>query len=727
MTQITIDFETRSAAKLKNVGGWMYSIHPTTQPICLSYSLEEDDEPKLWAPSWTWDIVGPWYQKNYGVPMEIDCPWLIPDSDFPADLAGALQERCEVEAHNAFFERAVWLNVMGPQFDWPGIPTDQWRCSAAKAATYALPRSLEGAVEAMGLPYPKDMAGNRLMMKLCRPRKPRKAEKEQLMDEGCTEIGDGYGWARPDQPEPPIYFWHEKPEDIYGTWEYCRQDVRAERALSRSLADLGPAELEVWRADQAINLRGVRIDRKMAESALEIAARAVDRATAEAIEAATVYHTHDDGTKSVAYPAPFETLGQRDKIKTWVEGQGVILPNMQGATIDQLLDGELPESVRTVLQCKRTASRTSVRKYSKMLDTCDPRDDRIRDVFMYHGAGTGRWTGRFVQTQNFVRGKMKDPDTMCGVIREGALDWLLACYGPKCPMELLSWALRGALWAAPGKIFYVADYSGVEARGLLWFVEDDEGLEIFRRPEGEPGIYREMAAEIYAKPAKAIANPSEERQMGKQAILGLGYGMGAPKFRATCASYGTDVDTEFAKFVVKAYRSRFHKVPQAWRDLEAAAIKAVRNPEQPFRVLKVTYLRKGKFLFCRLPSGRKIAYCSPSIVPAPTPWGEMRPKLTYMTVDGVTRKWARTDTYGGKLMENNIQGLCRDLEAHALITAERSPIYDTVMHTHDELVAECDEDKGDVSEFEELITQLPDWAEGFPLNAEGWRGKRYRK
>jgi DNA polymerase len=242
-----------------------------------------------------------------------------------------------------------------------------------------------------------------------------------------------------------------------------------------------------------------------------------------------------------------------------------------------------------------------------------------------------------------------------------------------------------------------------------------------------------MASEIYKIPAGEIDKGTHEgflqRFMGKQAILGLGYGMGWKKFRDTCAKYGVEITPKFAKFVVQTYRDRFWMVKDSWKRLETAAIKAVRNPETPFKADRVTYLRKGNFLYCRLPSGRKLAYCKPAVVPSPTPWGEMRPKLTYMTVDGKTRQWCRTDTYGGKLMENNIQGLCRDLEAYAIVTVENDPgnPYDVVMHTHDELVSEVDEGVGDVEEFENLISMLPAWADDFPLQAEGWRGKRYRK
>jgi DNA polymerase len=710
-----MDFETRSALKIKNVGGWIYSIHPSTDPICLAFVLDKADEPKLWVPNWTITIVAPWYEKEFGVPLGLDCPWLYPGS-CPHDLKQAIVAGYEVEAHNAFFERAIWNNIMVPKFNWPKISENQWRCSAALAASYTLPRALENAIMALNLPFQKDMEGHRVMQRVSRPRKAKKAEKQKLTD--YVELHD-YGWENT-QTKDVFYFWNEKPEDIFRTWEYCRQDVRAERSLSQTLAGLSPEELAVWRADQAINLRGIHIDRKMAQSALKIAAEAVNSSTKTAIEIATT------GQKE----APFQTLGQRDKILSWIKKQGVNLPDLQKSTVDSFLKTkELPENVRIVLTAKKNVSKTSVRKYAKILETASPVDDRIRDVFMYHGAGTGRWSGKFVQTQNLVRGKMKDPDTMCSVIANGSLDWLETCYGPINPMEILSWAIRGAFCAPSGRDLIAADYSGVEARGLLWFVNDEKGLTIFRRPEGEPGIYREMASEIYKTPATEINTESVQRFVGKQAILGLGYGMGPNKFQGTCAQFGQQVDLEFSKFVVKTYREKFHKVVESWRRLENAAIKAVRNPKTLFYADKVTYLRKGGFLYCRLPSGRKLAYCRPVVMPSETPWGDTTTKLTYMTNDSTTHQWTRTDTYGGKLMENIIQGLCRDLEAYAIVKIENdlNNPYDIVMHTHDEIVCECDEGKGSVEEFEKIISSLPTWAKGFPLGAEGWRGKRYRK
>jgi len=749
-TMLTHDFETRSVLKLPKVGGWVYSEHESTEVVCLSWATGKTDEPKIWAPKWAYDIVAPWYLEAYGVPIKLDCPWLVitKDNAMPEELATAVAmgpKCCQFEAHNAFFEKSIWTNLMKARYGWTMPDNEAFRCSAAKASSFSLPRALENAVEALGVSVTKDMTGNRIMQKVARPRKARKAEKKVLLAKGYLEAADGFGWKDPDSNHV-FWLWNEDPIDLFHTWEYCRQDVRAERALSHSLSDLPPKEQRTWLADQRINMRGIHVDIDMAKAALSIADQAVDRATTDAIEAATIR----DAAGKVVKPSPFETLGQREKVITWVESRGVAMPNAQGATIDAMLEGDkngsapLPEDVRIVLKAKRTAGRTSVAKYEALLRSAGS-DERMRDTMMYHGAGTGRWTGKLFQPHNMVRGKMKDPDTMCAVILEGDLKWLEMCYGPADPMEVLSWAVRGAVTASHGRDLLAADYSGVEARGTTWLVYDEENMEIFLRPKGMPGIYREMAADIYNVPAAGIDKETVKgflmRWVGKQAILGLGYGMGWKKFVATCAKYGQEISAKLAKHVVSVYREKFYLVNQFWKDVERAAIRAVDNPGTVFPCGRVRFVMKGRFLYCVLPSGRAIAYCKPVVVWGNTPWGEKRKKLTYMTIDGKTHKWVRTDTWGGKLTENIVQALCRDLMADAILRLEDNPegiitiddqilvteSYDVIMSVHDELVAEADEGVGSVKELCAIMTALEPWAKGFPLAAEGWRGKRYRK
>jgi DNA polymerase len=98
-----------------------------------------------------------------------------------------------------------------------------------------------------------------------------------------------------------------------------------------------------------------------------------------------------------------------------------------------------------------------------------------------------------------------------------------------------------------------------------------------------------------------------------------------------------------------------------------------------------------------------------------------------MSVHPKTKQWWRGDTYGGTLVENIVQATARDLMAEAMLRVEATGKYRVLMTVHDEVVAECDEGTGDLKEFERLVAEVPRWAEGCPVNAEGWIGQRYRK
>jgi DNA polymerase len=296
-------------------------------------------------------------------------------------------------------------------------------------------------------------------------------------------------------------------------------------------------------------------------------------------------------------------------------------------------------------------------------------------------------------------------------------------------MEALSQALRGAIMAGPGKTLYVADYAAIEARVVLWLGGDDEALGIFRRGED---IYCSMAETIYGYKCTKKDNDSE-RQVGKIAILGLGYQMGASKFQATAEAAGVQLSEETAKEVVDAYRNRFHRVKQMWWDQEDAAIRAVKL-RKPIKCGRVTWTytkppESGGFstLYCELPSGRRLAYPFPRVNRKETPWGEMKPQLTFMGINSYSRKWIRQPTYGGSLVENLVQAIARDILADALLRIEASGRYKVVLTCHDEVIAESDELTGSVEDFSSLMTTCPQWATGCPVVAEGWKGKRYKK
>lgn len=718
----TIDFETRSACSIKDCGSWRYSLDPTTEPMCLAFRLPhwEEGRTALWHPAF----------PHIGV-AEADCPELRELFDWIA--AGNL-----VEAHNAWFERGIWLNVMVPRFGWPEVGHEQWRCSAAKAAAYSLPRSLDKLTAALRLRVVKDMEGSKVMKKMAKPRKPLKREmlawlqarpswvplsKPELKTLKCyasveadgtwvdvtwLEGGEADGAPQSLQYQLP-HFWHESAELVERLCDYCRTDVLAEEAASERLRDLSPLETRMYLMDQAINQRGFQLDREGIEAALAIVEGINVELNAELAELTG---------------GRVQKATQRARMMAWFHEMGLPLEDTQGGTIDAWLRREdLEPDVRRGLELVRALGRSSTAKYLAAQNWAAPDTWRVHGGLLYHGAGTGRWSGSGVQPHNFPRGTIKNMDLAWEVIKSRDLELIGLLYDDA--MTLLSHALRGMIVASPGRRLMVADYAAIEARVVLWLAGDDEALDVFRRGEC---IYMAMATEIYGRLINDKEAQAEERQMGKQAVLGLGYQMGAKKFQATLAEkYGIFIELDFAQKIVDAYRSKFWRVKKMWWDMEAAAIAAVKAPGRVVKCGRVRWCVVDGFLHCKLPSGRLLGYCDPVVMKRKTPWGEDRDALTYMGVDPYTKKWRRQDTYGGMLVENITQATARDLMAEAMLRCHDEGLYDVILSVHDELIAECDEDKGSVKDFEAAMAETPPWAEGCPVKAEGWTGRRYRK
>ena len=416
--RVSIDCETRSAVELLDVGAYLYSLHPSTEVPCLRWAINTE-EPELWHPAF----------PNAGLAAKAA----------PERLFSAIQVGSTVSAFNAFFERCIWENIMVARLGWPAIRSEQWRCSAAKAASFALPRKLEKVALALNLPVQKDMEGNRLCLRMAKPRAPRKAEIEAGL--------------------PADYLWHEKPEQLARLFEYCGQDVRAEQAVTEALPDLPPSELALWQLTQTINLRGVYCDKPLVEKAITLANECRSTANHEISQLT-------DGAVS--------GTTRRSQLLAFAESQGFGLPNTQAATLDAwLARDDLSKTLRRVLELWRSTHRTSTRKYEAMRKRIAP-DGRIRETLRYHGASTGRFAGMGIQVQNLPRGSIKDMDEACQDVLAHDRETLELLYGDV--MELLSGVTRGALCAAPGHELLVADYSSIEARGVMWLAEETESL-----------------------------------------------------------------------------------------------------------------------------------------------------------------------------------------------------------------------------------------------------------
>lgn len=338
------------------------------------------------------------------------------------------------------------------------------------------------------------------------------------------------------------------------------------------------------------------------------------------------------------------------------------------------------------------------------------------------------------------------------------VDTIDLLYGP--PLDVISNCLRGCIIAAPGHDLLVADFSAIEARGIAWLAGEERVLDVFRTGAD---IYCHAASDVYGRPISKKKDP-DERQIGKVVVLACGYQGSVGAFQAMARGYGVKVPDAKVKEIVSAWRAANPAIVSYWYQAEEAAIRAVTNKGQVFTAgppgREVKYLVRGSFLFCRLPSGRALSYPYPKLVPyvwikrtTPAPdggepvteqrrvpdrdlgrwlargWkqnGEPQPALHYKYVDGLTKAWTEGPTYGGSLVENITQAVCRDLLAGAIVRLEARG-YPIIMHVHDEVVSEVPEGVGDLAEFDALVAEAPAWAAGFPITAEGWRGKRYRK
>lgn len=699
--RIDIDFETYSRCDLKKHGTTRYFSDPSTGVICLVYSLD---------------------QRTYQV-------WK-PEDDCPADLRSAVEAGAEVWAHNVFFERLAWAKLLVP-VGFPAVEETQWRCSMALCAAFGLPASLKKACEAMGLAEQKDALGSKLVTMLCSPRgsgefwsKPtdeefalayRWAEHFQKHHADEIDLGAHAKFLRRQFPEVYPNQTQAKIALAYACMDlYCIQDVRAMGGLIDALPEWPARELKVWQLDQKINLRGIPIDLTLVDAA---------------IDCRNIWAERCDIRLREITGGEVESAGQTVKLLDWVNERGAGLPNMQKGIIQEWV-GNIPlkPEVIEALNIRLSVNQTSVAKFSKIRNLACPVTSKCYETLAYHGGHTGRWAGRGAQFHNLPQGKVwntlgKDVDklevqrTLLDLIRARDVDGLEALFGD--PMDALSSAVRAVIHS--DSPLYVCDFAGIEARVLAWMADQMDLCEFFVTGAD---IYVDMAASIYKKPADQI--DKVERAVGKQAILGLGFGMGSEKFMGTVRDkVGLEISPEFAQDVVTAYRNKYRKIRNFWYATEDAAKAAMATDGATKHVLKTAWRREGFWLKCCLPSGRKFCYPKPNTKMV-TKFGKLQPELRYSTTDPVTRQWGPVGTYSGKLVENLVQATGRDLLVDAMFRLEKAG-YTIICTIHDEIVCQRLDRRGSIEEVEQLMKVVPQWAEGCPVDVEGFETDRYRK
>lgn len=596
----------------------------------------------------------------------------------------------EIRAHNAAFERLMWKYVATPRYGWPEVKLEQFVCSAAEAAAMSLPRALGQLAKVLGVEAQKDQSGHRLMMQMCKPRK----------------VND----------DDSVIWWDDE-ERMQKLITYCKQDVVTERAVSKVLRKLTPREREVYLLTERMNDRGVQIDLDLVRAAQIVAQLGIDEANVEL---------------RLVTGGSVAEVTKVAQIKNWLIEQGVIAPgaSLNKAAVAELLDEDIPETARAVLELRSGAGRSSVAKLVTMQTTaCE--DGRCRGMSLYHGAGTGRWTGKLIQPHNFPRGEIKNIENYIPLMLQGDYH-KIGLMDP--PIMVVMSMLRSMITARPGHELVSADFAAIEARVLNWLAQQDDVVDLFRQYDAASkgdkmkfDPYRNMAVKMgRAKRPEDVS--FIDRQAGKAAELGCGFQMGWEKFiDAAWKVYQVRVDADESKSAVKIYRASHGNVTDYWERCNAAAIDVVTNPGKVVTVNgNVKFVKAGPYLYIMLPSGRPLAYPAPKIVDRETPWKEMRPAVEFSGVHPLTGQWTRMSLYGGLITENIVQAVARDLLAEGKLRLEAAG-YLPILSVHDEAIAEVPVGFGTVEEYESILSALPEWATGCPVAAEGWRGFRYRK
>lgn len=627
------------------------------------YAAHPDTD--IWCMAWAFDDEEP----------EI---W-TPGEKLPARVAAHIDGCGMLRAHNAQFERILWREVMVKKYGAPPIADDQWYCSAAEAAAMSLPRNLDGLAKALGVAQTKDTEGHNLMMRMCRPRK--------INDDGSL-------------------VWWDVPDRLERLYEYCKQDVRTEQEVSKCLRRLDPAERDVYLLDQRINDRGVKIDVELVRAAKDVADEGIRRANA---------HLCDLTGGEVT------TVSNHGRLLKWLNENGQPTESVDKPSVAAMLETDLSEKVRHVLQVRTDAGRSSIAKLDTMLAYAG-RDDRARGMLLYHGASTGRWSGRGPQPQNFPRGTVADVEDFISLVQSRAYDTINLL---EHPLTVVSSMLRSMMTAGAGHVLIAADYSAIEARVLNWLAGQQDVTDLFANGAD---VYKRNATAMYKVDYADVTNGM--RQAGKLQELGCGYGMGAIKaVSAGKTAYGLTLTEADAKELVDNYRSTHQHVVNFWYDTERACIEAIAKPGVPVVFGGHGNLRvfvAGKYLYICLPSKRPLVYPAPKVVEGETPWGAMKDQVEVSAVDTFSRQWGRVRLYGGLLVENVVQATARDIMAHGMLELEKAG-YPVVLTVHDEIVCEVPEGFGSVEEFENILSTPPTWAVGCPISAQAWKGARYRK
>ena len=669
---MSIDIETYSDVDISKAGLYKYAQSPAFEVLLFAYSLDGNPVGVVSFPE--------------GEAIPIDIQKLLFDPD------------CIKHAYNAAFEwyclsRYFGLTDSNTSFT-PQQWLSQWRCTMLHGLYCGYTAGLDATGKALGLPQDKQKlsAGKALIKYFCVPCAP-------------TKTNGGRTRNLP----------HHDP----AKWElfkaYNGQDVATEMEIERRLSNSPvPDTVQAqWVTDQIINLRGVAIDREMVEGALDL-----DAAVRQDYLQMATRLSGLDNPNSVA------------QLSKWIqEKTGEEVSDLRKTTVSDLLGKDLPsDAARRMLEIRQELGKTSNKKYNA-LETAVCADGRVRGLLQFYGANrTGRWAGRIVQPQNLPRTYIDGSLLPLAreLVKNRQRDALQIVFG-SVP-DTLSQLIRTAFTASRGRTLVDADFSAIEARVIAWLAGEEWVLEVFRT-HGK--IYEATASQMFNVPLDRIKKGNPEysyRQKGKVATLALGYQGGTGSLVSMGALRNGLTEDELPD-IVDRWRRANPAIVRFWYTLDAAAREAV-NTGRRIELWdgRLIFARECEpsndldFLTIRLPNGRKLYYADPHM--GVNRFGQ--PSLGYWGMNQKTKKWERLETYGGKLAENITQAVARDCLAEAIERLEAAG-YPVVFHIHDEVVIDAGPGKDSLDDVIRIMSQVPTWAEGLPLNADGWTNDFFKK
>jgi DNA polymerase len=579
-----------------------------------------------------------------------------PDQPFPREILTH-----QIRAHNAAFERLILWYVLCPDLDLPEPALEQFYCTAAQARSNCAPGSLEDVGRFAGASMKKDHKGAALVRKCCLPP-----------------------------------FKHT-PQDLADLFEYCKQDVRAMRAISKSLRDLSPEELADYHVNERINDRGVKVD-------VDLCLAAMRYSEAERVEIeARVVELTEGAVTSVRSPKMrawvLERLGPEARKLARSKDKDSIDKTVRANLLAMENPDEVPPAVAEVIQCADDLWASSTAKFGRLAALADDEDQRVRGAFVFAGgAATGRAASYGAQVHNFPRKSAKEPTELRHALVRGHA--VVPRFGKRVTDALKS-MLRPALVADHS--FVVADWSAIEGRVNPWLCGAEAKLDIFRQ-RLDP--YKVNAAATYG--VQYLEVTDEQRQVGKVQELALGFGGSTGAFAAMGRGYGVRFEEAQARRIVDAWRRANPWAVMFWQDLERAYMSAMRHPGHEFTAGRITYVYDRQHLWYMLPSGRVLCY----------PFAKFEGEhLTYAKASwkpaADATEWPRARLWGGLACENVTQASAHDILRAALRQCEG-----VVAHVHDEIVIETAEPERVRAELERIMVTPPAWAVGLPLAVE---------